>query len=239
VVYASAVDKVRIETYVTNHEGLLRYLGACMIRDGFSEEERAVSLGMNPAAHNNERVCFPIVAVPEGHCFDLGGVRLHTICTPGHTPGHMCLYIEEDGILFTGDHVLFDITPNITDWKDVEDSLGAYMDSLLKIRFMEVKRALPAHREGGDFASRVDELIRHHEARLEEALDIVSKADGQTCYEIASKMMWRISCNDWSAFPPAQKFFAVGEARSHLQRLAIQGALHVRAKGRVEYYYKN
>jgi glyoxylase-like metal-dependent hydrolase (beta-lactamase superfamily II) len=210
-----------------------------MIRDGFSEEERAVSLGMNPAAHNNERARFPIVAVEEGRRLDLGGVRLHTICTPGHTPGHMCLYIEEDGILFTGDHVLFDITPNITDWRGMEDALGAYMDSLLKIRSMDVRRAFPAHREGGDFAARVDELIRHHEARLEEAHNVVSNADGQTCYEIASKMMWKISCNDWNAFPPAQKFFAVGEARSHLRHLAIQGAVHVRAEGGVEYYYKN
>ncbi|MDR1573956.1 MAG: MBL fold metallo-hydrolase [Clostridiales Family XIII bacterium] len=239
VIYASAVDKTLTESFVRDHDALVRYFDACMVRDGFPETERALSLSTNPAAHNNERALFPIVAVPEGHSFDLGGVCLHTISTPGHTPGHMCLYIEEDGILFTGDHVLFDITPNITDWRDMEDSLGAYMDSLSKVRSMDVRRALPAHREGGDFAARTDALIRHHKARLEETLGVVSNTDGQTCYEVASKMVWRISVSDWKAFPPAQKFFAVGEARSHLRHLVLKGAIRVCSEGDTEYYFRN
>jgi glyoxylase-like metal-dependent hydrolase (beta-lactamase superfamily II) len=238
VIYASAVDGVLIESFVNDHDGLIRYFDACMVRDGFSEEERSVSLGMNPAAHNNERTPFSIVAVEENHSFDLGGVRLRTVYTQGHTPGHMCLYIEKDGILFTGDHVLFDITPNITDWRGVEDSLGSYMDSLSKVRSMDVKRALPAHREGGDFTARVDALMRHHEARLEEAFGVVSAADGKTCYEVAANMMWKISCNNWAAFPPAQKFFAVGEARAHLRRLAVQGMVRVNSEDGVEYYFR-
>jgi glyoxylase-like metal-dependent hydrolase (beta-lactamase superfamily II) len=238
-IYASSVDKALIEDAVTDNAGLIRYFDACMIRDGFSEAERALSIDTNPAAQNNERTPFPIVAVPEGHLFDLGGARLRTIFTPGHTPGHMCLYAEEDGILFTGDHVLFDITPNIMDWKDMDDSLGSYLESLSRIRTADIKRALPAHREGGDFKARVDELIRHHAVRLEEALGIVSRAGGQTCYAIASQMKWKISCNNWEAFPPGQKFFAVSEARSHLRHLQIQGAIRVASEGGTEYYFKN
>ena len=35
--------------------------------------------------------------------------------------------------MFLGDHVLFDITPNITTWPDFEDPLGTYVHSLMDI----------------------------------------------------------------------------------------------------------
>ena len=34
--------------------------------------------------------------------------------TPGHMLGHICLYDEEKQILFSGDHILGDITPVIS-----------------------------------------------------------------------------------------------------------------------------
>ena len=45
----------------------------------------------------------PFTAIDEGYIFDLGGVKLEVIWTPGHTPGHICLFDRENGILFTGD----------------------------------------------------------------------------------------------------------------------------------------
>src|SRR3990172_14949 len=35
------------------------------------------------------------------------------IIAPGHSPGHLCLYREEDGVLIAGDHLLMEITPNV------------------------------------------------------------------------------------------------------------------------------
>lgn len=46
--------------------------------------------------------------------------------------------------MFTADHILFDITPNITQWKDMRDALGNYLDSLVKIRGYAMETALPA-----------------------------------------------------------------------------------------------
>lgn len=51
--------------------------------------------------------------------------------------------------MLLGDHVLFDITPNITDWWDVPDSLGDYLRSLDKIAAYPVTLPLPGHREAG------------------------------------------------------------------------------------------
>ena len=116
-----------------------------------------------------------------------GGYTLKAVLTPGHTPAHMCFWMEETKTMFTGDHVLFDISPNITLWQEVDDSLGDYLESLKKIDKYDVKLALPGHRESGDFHARIVDLLEHHEKRLEECLDVVCSNPDMTIYDIAGK----------------------------------------------------
>lgn len=40
-----------------------------------------------------------------GQRLDLAGVALEVRHTPGHTPGHCCLYWESEGVLFAGDQL--------------------------------------------------------------------------------------------------------------------------------------
>ena len=40
-----------------------------------------------------------------GQGLDLAGVSLEVVHTPGHTPGHCCFRIEDEGILFSGDQL--------------------------------------------------------------------------------------------------------------------------------------
>jgi hypothetical protein len=105
------------------------------------------------------------------------------------------------------------------------------------MRGMDVRLALPAHRESGDFKDRVEQLLLHHENRLAEALDIVTKKAAQSCYEIASQMTWKISDNSWSAFPLSQKYFAVGEARSHLRHLEARGNVRAETLDGVDHFF--
>jgi len=163
--------------------------------------------------------------VNDGDTLRAGGYSLRCILTPGHTPGHMCLWDEDSGVMFTGDHVLFDITPNITAWPDVGDSLGDYLDSLRAIREYPVKAALPGHRSAGDFHARIDELCSHHMKRIKEVEGIVRAGSGLTVYEIAGKMHWEVRSASWDDFPVSQKIFAVGECLSHLDYLRIRGAI--------------
>jgi len=51
----------------------------------------------------------------------------------------------------------------------------------------------------------------------------------QTAYTVASKMTWDIKADSWEAFPVAQKWFATGEALSHLRFLENAGRI-VRAE---------
>ena len=89
------------------------------------------------------------VAIPEeGQVLRYGGYALACIQTPGHTPGHICLYDRAKKLMFTGDTVLFDITPNIT-YMEGYDTLSDYLDSLKKLERYPVELALPAHKTTG------------------------------------------------------------------------------------------
>ena len=175
--------------------------------------------------------------VNNGAVMHAGGYELRCISTPGHSPGHTCLWIEQIGLMFTGDHVLFDITPNITAWPTVEDSLGDYLESLRAIRKYPVKTALPGHRKPGDFHARVDELLQHHEIRLANVKHILQHEPGLTAYEIAGRMRWKIRADSWADFPATQKIFAVGECMSHLDFLRLRGAITREQDGEVYRYY--
>ncbi|MEA4896412.1 MAG: MBL fold metallo-hydrolase [Oscillospiraceae bacterium] len=174
--------------------------------------------------------------IDEGDEFSCGGYTLRAVLTPGHTPAHMCFFMEKQKTMFTGDHVLFDISPNITLWQNVDDSLGDYLESLKKINRFDVDLALPGHRGTGDFHARVAELLEHHEKRLEECLEVVLNNPDSTIIDIAGKMTWRIRCNSWEDFPANQKWFAVGECHSHLRHLERRGKVEAYESGELIRY---
>lgn len=40
-----------------------------------------------------------------GRTLDLAGLQIDVLHTPGHTPGHCCFYLQQEGILLSGDHL--------------------------------------------------------------------------------------------------------------------------------------
>ena len=57
--------------------------------------------GLRAPGYNDDTVV-PDQLVKEGDLLDIGGILIHVMETPGHTPGGIT-YRTEDGILFTGD----------------------------------------------------------------------------------------------------------------------------------------
>src|SRR5258705_12538692 len=65
----------------------------------------------------------------------VGGRDLRVIHTPGHSPGHIVLHMPSEALLFTGDHVLPHITPNVSAGPlGSADPLGDYLASLDLLR---------------------------------------------------------------------------------------------------------
>ena len=74
---------------------------------------------------------------------------------------------------------------------------------------------------------RAEELLSHHRRRLEDTMAAVEGRPGMTAYEVAGAMRWQIRCRGWADFPLTQKFFAVGEAMSHLDYLRCRGRIEM------------
>ena len=192
---------------------------ARFLREGMPKEDLALWSAKSPA------IKFAPGAFPARELDD--GDVLRCLATPGHTPGHLCLFDEKRKLIFLGDHVLFDISPNICAWNGVPDSLGDYLRSLELMKSLDIETALPAHRARGELTlgERAQQLIEHHRLRLNEAERLVHENPGVTAYELAGLMTWRIRAKNWADFPPSQKGFAFGETLAHLDTLLASGAI--------------
>lgn len=234
-VYMSPVDSRHLhESYIPDFLGKTE---AIYYSYGMSEDELTENRKNNPAMTYRQPVPVQNTPVLDGQIIDLGGIRLTCISTPGHTPGHMCLYDQKRKILFAGDHIIYDITPNITSWAEMPDALGTYLDSLRRVRAMDMKLALSAHRRPvNNSKKRIDQLLAHHELRLNDILRILKGGRGMTCYQIAAHMKWSIRARNWQTFPVVQKFFAVGEAASHLDHLIARGKVRRETSEGIFYY---
>ena len=230
-IYISEVDRPALDC--TGEQRAHRWDGltARFADEGFPPDLLADMEHTNPARSMAPPESGRYESLTDGQVLEAGGFALRCLLMPGHTPGQMCFWLEKEGLMFLGDHVLFDITPNITAWPALPDALGAYLESLDRIRAYAPVRALPGHRGPGDLAARVDQLKEHQRLRLEEALKAVREHPGAGAYELAGYMTWKIRARNWEEFPVAQKWFAVGECVSHLDRLVAQGCVACRTEG--------
>lgn len=160
--------------------------------------------------------------VQDGDVIEVGNYHLVCTTTPGHTPGHMCLYEPNHKFLVSGDHILAHITSNITHWEEADDSLGNYLASLDKTDDMDIRLVLPGHREIiHDHHQRIAELKNHHANRLQEIRSILKK-EAMSAFQVASLMHWDMTYDSWDDFPSFQKWFATGEAIAHLEHLMMR-----------------
>lgn len=204
-------------------------------RNGFPPKEAEKVSKIHPAVKYSPKA-IQFNFLKEGDVLEFGNYRLEVLHTPGHTPGHLCLYEPDKKVLFSGDHILFDITPNITHWETLDDALGDYLQSLEKVYALEVERTLPGHRNFcGDHRKRVEELKEHHRRRLEETLNAI-KAGSRTAWEIAQQITWDLTYEDWNELPTMQKWFAVGETIAHLNYLERRKIILRENRDKIYYY---
>ena len=173
----------------------------------------------HPAAANRCPQPIEFTFVEEGDVIDLGGFRFEVVDLSGHSPGQIGLYEREKHILFVGDHILGQITPNITYWNDDFDALAVYLKNLKKVRGMRVEHMFGAHRfHVSSHTERIDQLLAHHERRLNEVRALLREGRS-TAFEVAAGMHWDFGGGVFLEFPLTQQWFAAGEALAHLEYL--------------------
>ena len=138
---------------------------------------------------------------------------LRTVFTPGHSPGHLCLYSERERLLISGDHVLPKITPHIS-WASESDALANYRRSLDAVAELAVNTVVSGHGDPfGDLGERAAEIKRHHDSRCAK---IRTAVDGGavTPHEIVS-VLWP------KALSPFNYRFAIYEVMAHLKFMGL------------------
>jgi len=161
----------------------------------------------------------PDVKLQDGEVIEFDQWRIQAVWTPGHTPGHLCAYELNHRLMFTGDHVLPHISPNVSLHADQEGTspLSDFRESLRKVAAFDVDRALPAHEFTiPDLRRRCEVLLHHHDERLDEVRHAIG-AGVATAREISQRVKWNTGpFDDFNIF---MKRSALGETLSHLRLL--------------------
>lgn len=182
------------------------------------------ALKINTIEYSKQAI--PDLVLYGGETIDSGIFKLEIIWTPGHSSGHICLYEPKNRLLFSGDHILPVITPNISfSVRSGDNPLGDYLNALHKLTHLPVSQILPAHEQiFTDLNLRIQEIIDHHKEREADIGRIIGE---KTCssYDIASRLTWNIPGLDWEDFSPFHKRFAILEAISHLEYMRWEGKL--------------
>ena len=158
-----------------------------------------------------------------GEHLNIGDFDLEVVWTPGHAPGHICLYEENRRILFSGDHILPTITPNISiHVQSANNPLEDYISSLETVEKLDVDHVLPAHEfDIKELKRRILEIRDHHYERLDEMLKCVDA--GATAWDVAGRVQW--TTGTLADFDPFTQRAAVGETLAHLEYLFEEGRL--------------
>ena len=160
----------------------------------------------------------PHAATPivEGGTLDGGSAKLRALHTPGHSPESFCFYLEDEGVLFTGDTILGSTTTSVQD-------LGAYMQSLARIRDLPNLQVIcPGHgplvREPVQV---IDEYVAHRNLREQQIVETLSSGEALTSWQIMERL--------YTDIDPRLRRAADGNVRSHLAKLDSEGRLQMEA----------
>jgi glyoxylase-like metal-dependent hydrolase (beta-lactamase superfamily II) len=150
-----------------------------------------------------------------GEKIPVRGGTLEAVWTPGHSPGHVCLYSPEHRYLISGDHILQFITPNIG-WHPDSDMLAEYLQSLDRLNPFDIDLILPSH--GHAFRGhrdRIRETTEHHDERCGQIAGHIAKAP-LTAYGLVEQIWPR-------GLTPFHQHFAVFEILAHLEYMQRRG----------------
>ena len=164
-----------------------------------------------------------------------GGTSWRILEGHGHSPQHASLYCAEREVLISGDMLLPRISTNVSVWASEPDGdpLGQFLDSLAAFdRLPPNTLVLPSH--GLPFRGiplRVAELNSHHDTRLAELAEAVDAATSPVSAADVVPVLFHRELD------LQQRYFAMGEAIAHLNRLWCGGRIsrEIAADGAVRF----
>jgi glyoxylase-like metal-dependent hydrolase (beta-lactamase superfamily II) len=229
-IYIHSKEYGRIRSFIHS----LGFIKSILLRNGAPETL------VNEAIHYMESAQIMADSLDEAFFLDDGdsiffkSMSWKTIHCPGHSPGLICFHWPEKKILFTGDHLLKEITPNpilnVPEYRPPfrYPSLKDYLNSLEKIEGLGLSLLLPAHGEEiHDVKALIQKIFTHHKERMDRILFSLSKKE-KTPFQIAMDL--------FPGVPPFEVFLGISEAVGHLEILKEKGIVKVNEKEGKDYY---
>ncbi len=187
--------------------------------------------------HTASRFSRPItvdVAVEDHDELILGDSSWEVIHTPGHAPGHICLYHRPSGQLLSGDHLLRDISSNPVlepprpDETERPRSLVQYLHSLERVAALEAVVALPGHGAPiKDLRGLVAQRVAFHRRRAQEMMTLLVQGP-RTAYQITNLL--------FTDLHGVNLFLGLSEVIGHLDILEDEGRIVAR-EGKIPVLY--
>ncbi|MBI4362054.1 MAG: MBL fold metallo-hydrolase, partial [Euryarchaeota archaeon] len=176
-----------------------------------------------------ELLGLPVEPLEEGGEVRVGGMRLRAIHTPGHAPGHLCLYEAGRRLLFTGDHVLGKGTPYVGSGEPIAGNMGDYYASLERLMDLRVDWLLPGHGPPrSDATERIRSTMESKRRREQKVLDTL-RAGGTLSVPQISALVYA----DVKGMP---KRFLETSTESYLLNLERQGVVGSEERGEQRLY---
>jgi glyoxylase-like metal-dependent hydrolase (beta-lactamase superfamily II) len=118
----------------------------------------------------------PDETIGEGYCLEATEFRLRAVHTPGHASNHLCYLLEQERMLFSGDHIMQGSTVVIA---PPDGDMAAYLDALRRLKTMRIRSIAPGHGHVIDEPmAKIDEYLTHRGERERAILDALRAGAG-------------------------------------------------------------
>ena len=122
-------------------------------------------------------------SIADGFRIEATEFRLKAVHTPGHASNHLCYLLEEERLLFSGDHIMQGSTVVIA---PPDGDMAAYLESLARIRGLRLRSIAPGHGHLiDDPIAVIDEYVSHRLEREQQVVAALAAGDRTTAQIVA------------------------------------------------------
>jgi glyoxylase-like metal-dependent hydrolase (beta-lactamase superfamily II) len=154
----------------------------------------------------------PDVEIGDGWELNRSGFTLRAVHTPGHASNHLCFVLDDERLLFSGDHIMSGSTVVIA---PPDGDMAAYLDALRRVRDIPLAAIAPGHGDTiDDPASKIEEYLTHRLARESAIAGALARAGTATLAELVEAV--------YTDVPAALHPIARYSVWAHLRKLAAE-----------------
>jgi glyoxylase-like metal-dependent hydrolase (beta-lactamase superfamily II) len=167
----------------------------------------------------------------DGTLFDFGGDwKVHTVATPGHSPGHCAFWVPSRGLAFGGDTLFASGTPVLSLMEAPDgpgarhgvDPVGNYLRSLDRLVALDAELLLPGHGQPVSGIAARASAVRDRTIRRSQEVEARLASGVATPWQLAAAAQWG---RPWAELSPAKRRAALLTTLAILRMMIVAGRL--------------